>query len=131
MPSKSDMRAKPTLVLPNADSWSQCLSREAETSNGVWLVLAKKTIKGALTSLTYDEALDEALCYGWIDGQGYGRDDTSTVRHFSPRRPKSMWSKRNVGFIARLEGEGRMQARGLQEVGQCNCDRGINWIPDV
>ena len=110
-------RNHPVLTLANATEWAKWLSLEADTSDGVWIALIKKGATGA-TSLTYDEALDEALCYGFIDGPGYKRDEKIYVRKFTPRRPNSLWSKRNVGYIARLEDEGRMQPRGKREVRQ-------------
>ena len=90
------------------------------TSPGVWLVLARKG--GTVTSLTWQEAVDEALCVGWIDGQGRKRDaETSCVR-YTPRRRRSMWSQRNVSHVARLEAEGRMLAAGRAAVASAQAD---------
>lgn len=108
-------RDQPSLTLDDAAAWSRWLVREAETSDGVWLTLVKKGLSTP-TTLTYEAALDEALCHGWIDGQGFKRDETTYVRRFTPRRPGSLWSKRNVGYIERLESEGRMYPRGRLEV---------------
>ncbi|KAK5173034.1 uncharacterized protein LTR77_003156 [Saxophila tyrrhenica] len=111
----------PVLTVANATTWSQWLFREAETSVGVWLTLAKKGVTTP-TSLTYALALDEALCHGWIDGQAR-RNDASTYYHrFTPRTKTSSWSQRNVAHIARLEAEGRMTARGLLEVEKAKAD---------
>ena len=68
------------------------------------------------TKLTYGEALEEALCYGWIDGQLQKRDETTYFRRFTPRRPSSVWSRRNVEIVDRLTREGRMNPAGLEEV---------------
>jgi uncharacterized protein YdeI (YjbR/CyaY-like superfamily) len=74
------------------------------------------------TSLTYDEALEEALRYGWIDGQLRRADDTTYARRFTPRRAGSAWSKRNVVIVERLIGEGRMHPAGLAEVERAQAD---------
>lgn len=111
----------PTLVLANAALWRQWLAREGTTANGIWLTLAKKG-SSTPTSLTYSQALDEALCYGWIDGQARRGDDTTYSQRFTPRTAKSTWSKRNVGLVARLESENRMQEAGRAAVDQAKAD---------
>ena len=73
-------------------------------------------------SLTYAQALDEALCHGWIDGQIRRRDEATFFQRFTPRRARSAWSKRNVGHIERLTREGRMAAAGLAEVERAKAD---------
>jgi uncharacterized protein YdeI (YjbR/CyaY-like superfamily) len=78
-------------------------------------VLAKKGTREP-TSLTYDEALEEALCHGWIDGQVRRRDDSTYRQRFTPRRRRSPWSQRNTGIAERLIAEGRMHAAGVAEV---------------
>ena len=87
----------------------------------MWLTLAKKGA-AAPTSLTYDEALEEALCHGWIDGQIRGGDKDSYRQRFTPRTPRSGWSKRNVAIAERLMAEGRMQAPGLAAVERAKAD---------
>jgi uncharacterized protein YdeI (YjbR/CyaY-like superfamily) len=81
----------------------------------VWLALAKKAKPGP-TTLTYDEALEEALCFGWIDGQTSRRDDATYRTRFTPRRPRSAWSASNVERISRLTAAGRMHAAGIAAV---------------
>lgn len=81
---------------------------------GVWLKLAKKS--SGIPSVTYAEALDIALCYGWIDGLKRGFDKSYFLQKFTPRRARSIWSKRNVGKIAELIAAGRMQPAGMAEV---------------
>jgi uncharacterized protein YdeI (YjbR/CyaY-like superfamily) len=81
----------------------------------VRLVLAKKGT-ALQTVLSYDEALDEAICFGWIDGQLTRRDDTTFLRRFTPRTARSPWSKRNVAIAERLSASGRMHQSGLDEV---------------
>ncbi|KAI8628072.1 hypothetical protein F5Y19DRAFT_152105 [Xylariaceae sp. FL1651] len=111
----------PVLTVSDAAAWSDWLGRSAATSKGVWLTLAKKgTISP--TSLTYGQALDEALCQGWIDGQARGGDEHTYAQRFTPRAPKSLWSRRNVDHIARLEQEGRVTALGRAAVAAAKAD---------
>jgi uncharacterized protein YdeI (YjbR/CyaY-like superfamily) len=111
----------PELILPNASAWRRWLSGNHLHAPGLWLVLAKKgTVEP--TSLTYDQALEEALCHGWIDGQVRGRDERTFRQRFTPRRARSAWSARNVGIIERLLAEGRMQAAGLEAVESARAD---------
>jgi uncharacterized protein YdeI (YjbR/CyaY-like superfamily) len=85
------------------------------------LVFAKKG--GVKTiSLTYAQAVEEALCHGWIDGQGKSRDESSYTVRFTPRRPRSVWSKRNTGIAERLLREGRMQPAGISEMERAKAD---------
>ncbi len=109
------------LVVVDAIDWRAWLSEHHSTSPGVWLVLAKKGTTEP-TSLTYDQALDEALCQGWIDGQLQGRDEATFQRRFTPRKPKSIWSERNTTHIERLRREGRMQEAGEAEVARAQAD---------
>ncbi|KRF09307.1 hypothetical protein ASH00_06685 [Arthrobacter sp. Soil782] len=104
----------PELLLPDAQHWRVWLEENHASSSGVWLVLHKKG--GAVTTLTWATALDEALCFGWIDGQTRKRDGESSFQRFTPRGPQSIWSLRNVGHIERLEAEGKMQAAGRAAV---------------
>ena len=108
------------LVVADADALRAWLLVHHETSPGVWLALTRKG--GTVTSLTWQQAVDEALCVGWIDGQARARDsETSSIR-FTPRRARSMWSQRNVGHVARLEAEGRMLPAGQQAVQAAKSD---------
>jgi uncharacterized protein YdeI (YjbR/CyaY-like superfamily) len=108
------------LVVDDVCELREWLRAHSATSPGVWLVLTRKG--GTVTSLTWQQAVDEALCVGWIDGQGRKRDaETSCVR-FTPRGPRSMWSRRNVGHVARLEAEGRMLAAGRAAVAAAQAD---------
>jgi uncharacterized protein YdeI (YjbR/CyaY-like superfamily) len=111
----------PELVVANVGAWRKWLAKHHVKSTGVWLVLAKQgTTKP--TSLTYDEALEEALRYGWIDGQTRRADDATYFRRFTPRRARSVWSKRNVGIAEQLISDGRMHAAGLAEVERAQAD---------
>jgi uncharacterized protein YdeI (YjbR/CyaY-like superfamily) len=110
----------PELLLPDATEWRAWLEENFASSPGVRLVLHRKG--GAVTRLTYAGALDEALCYGWIDGQGSRRDEGSYLVRFTPRRSRSAWSAINVGHIARLEAEGRMRPAGQAAVAAAQAD---------
>ena len=103
----------PVLPFADADAWEAWLVANAD-AKGVWLKIAKKDSGHA--TVTYAEALDVALCHGWIDGQKRGFDAAWFLQRFTPRRAKSLWSKINVGHVARLTAAGRMRAGGLREV---------------
>jgi uncharacterized protein YdeI (YjbR/CyaY-like superfamily) len=109
------------LTVPDANGWRDWLEANHEQSDGVWLRLAKKGTSEP-TSLSYDQALEEAICHGWIDGQVRRFDELTFRQRFTPRRARSTWSKRNVGIVARLEGEDRMRAAGLAEVERAKAD---------
>lgn len=111
----------PSLVVANAGAWRRWLDKHHAESTGVWLLLSKQGTTRP-TSLTYDEALEEALRYGWIDGQLRRGNETTYSRRFTPRRARSAWSKRNVAIIERLIAEGRMHAAGLAEVERARAD---------
>ncbi|HEU4675434.1 MAG TPA: YdeI/OmpD-associated family protein [Motilibacteraceae bacterium] len=111
----------PELVVADQEAWRAWLAEHAEDQRGVWLVLAKKGTAEP-TRLTYDEALEEALCHGWIDGQVKRRDTATFQQRFTPRRARSPWSRRNTDIVARLLEEGRMQPRGHAEVERARGD---------
>jgi uncharacterized protein YdeI (YjbR/CyaY-like superfamily) len=111
----------PELVVPDARAWREWLGRHHAESPGVWLVLAKKGISEP-TSVLYEQALEEALCHGWIDGQVGRRDEATYRQRFTPRRRRSAWSKRNATIAERLLAEGRMHAAGIEEVERAKAD---------
>jgi uncharacterized protein YdeI (YjbR/CyaY-like superfamily) len=113
--------ATPELIVPNAGAWRRWLDRHHASSAGVRLVLAKKGVTMP-TSLDRTEALELALAYGWIDGQSSKRDQTTWTVRFTPRRPRSQWSKRNVGIVERLMAAGAMHPAGLAEVERAKAD---------
>jgi uncharacterized protein YdeI (YjbR/CyaY-like superfamily) len=116
------MAATPTdLVVADAQAWRAWLVEHHGQTEGVWLLLAKKGTTEP-TSLTYDQALEEALCHGWIDGQAKRLDDATYRQRFTPRRARSPWSARNVGIVARLTEEGRMHPAGIAEVERARAD---------
>lgn len=104
------------LVLPFASKkkWAAWLAKEHTKSSGVWLKLAKKG--SGISSVTYDEAVQVALCYGWIDGQKKGFDDQYWLQKFTPRGPKSIWSKINTEKAEKLIEGGEMKPAGLQAI---------------
>jgi uncharacterized protein YdeI (YjbR/CyaY-like superfamily) len=111
----------PELIVVDAAAWHTWLAGHHADETGVWLVLAKKGTTEP-TSLTYVQALDEALCHGWIDGQIGRRDERTFRQRFTPRRARSAWSKRNVGHVERLLREGRMHAAGIAHVERAKQD---------
>jgi uncharacterized protein YdeI (YjbR/CyaY-like superfamily) len=111
----------PELIMADAAAWRGWLGEHHAEPPGVWLVLAKKGTTEP-TTLTYDEALEEALCHGWIDGQARGRDEKTHLQRFTPRRARSSWSKRNVAIAERLLAEGRMHPAGAAEVERAKAD---------
>jgi uncharacterized protein YdeI (YjbR/CyaY-like superfamily) len=108
-------------VVADAAAWRAWLDQHEDDSDGVWLALAKKGTTGP-TTLTYAQALDEALCSGWIDGQKRSNDAATFLQRFTPRRRASLWSERNIGLVAALVAEGRMRSRGLAEVDRAKAD---------
>ncbi|MFG1624158.1 YdeI family protein [Kribbella sp. NPDC049227] len=109
------------LIVADAAGWHDWLAEHHREPDGVWLVLAKKNVTTP-TSLTYDQALEEALCHGWIDGQRKSRDQHTFIQRYTPRRSRSLWSQRNVGLVARMESEGRMLPAGRAEVERARAD---------
>jgi uncharacterized protein YdeI (YjbR/CyaY-like superfamily) len=117
----ADLPELPELVVADAAAWRAWLDTHHAEPSGVRLVLAKKGTTRP-TSLTYDQALDEALCYGWIDGQVGRRDDATYRQRFTPRTRRSPWSKKNVGNAERLLADSRMRPAGIAEVERARAD---------
>jgi len=109
------------LTVPDVDAWRVWLVEHVSEQTGVWLLLAKKGTTTP-TSLTYAQALQEALCQGWIDGQAKSVDEATYRQRFTPRRARSLWSRRNVGYVAELLAAGRMQLNGMAEVERAKAD---------
>lgn len=105
----------PELLVGDAPEWRRWLQGNHSTSKGVWLVLAKKGTTRP-TTLVYDDALAEAICFGWIDGQLGRRDNETFRRRFTPRNARSPWSQRNVGIAERLLASGRLHRSGEDEI---------------
>lgn len=104
----------PVRLFKDAAAWEAWLARHHAQSAGLWLRIAKAASK--TSSVSYAEALDVALCYGWIDGQKKGCDDATWLQKFTPRGKRSIWSKINREKVQRLIDTGRMQPAGLEAV---------------
>lgn len=104
----------PTIQFESKKKFADWLAKNYEVSAGVWLKIAKKAT--GIPTVTYTEALDVALCYGWIDGQRNSFDDQYFLQKYTPRRSKSIWSKINVGHVERLIKSGEMKPAGLKAV---------------
>ena len=110
----------PTLSFETPQDWETWLHEHHTNTKGIWLKLAKKG--AGISSVSYAEALDSALCYGWIDGQKASFDDKYWLQKFTPRGPKSMWSKVNCDKVAALTAAGRMQPAGIRQVELAQAD---------
>lgn len=113
----------PVMRFPDPMAWEAFLHEHHLSSPGIWLQISKKA--SPIPSVTYAEALEHALCYGWIDGQKGSWDEESFVQRFVPRRPRSIWSKINVEKVERLTSEGKMQPQGLKMVALAKANG--NW----
>jgi uncharacterized protein YdeI (YjbR/CyaY-like superfamily) len=110
----------PEIAFESPAAWAMWLRENHATSPGIWIRIAKKA--SGIPSVTHAEALDEALCYGWIDGQARSIDETYYGQKFTPRRARSMWSKRNREKVAALIEAGRMQPAGRRELDWAKAD---------
>jgi uncharacterized protein YdeI (YjbR/CyaY-like superfamily) len=104
----------------SAKDWARLLAKGHAKSSGVWLQFYKKG--SGIASVSYEEALAVALCYGWIDGQLKKHDEDSWLRKFTPRRPNSIWSKRNCKLVEQLTNSGKMRPAGLKEIAAAKAD---------
>jgi len=104
----------PTESFTGAGEWRRWLRKNHALSDGLWLRIFRND--SGVRTVTYAEALNEALCFGWIDGQKKKCDEKSWLQKFTPRRPRSLWSKRNRERVAQLIDEGRMAPAGLEQV---------------
>ncbi len=104
----------PVIHFESPREWEAWLDENHATSKGLWIKLAKKD--SGIASVSYQEALDAALCFGWIDGQKGAFDDRFWLQRFTPRGPKSKWSQINREKANQLAAQGKMKASGLAEV---------------
>lgn len=111
---------KPILYLETPEQWQAWLDEHGDSSPGVRLQLRKKA--STKPGFRYSEALDVALCYGWIDGQLNSLDEDFVLQSFTPRRARSVWSQRNRDHIARLTEEGKMRPAGIAQVEAAKAD---------
>lgn len=110
----------PVYMFENSQSWREWLDKNYTDQTGVWIKIAKKD--AGIQSITYAEALDEALCYGWIDGMRRGHDGRHFMQKFTPRRKRSLWSKVNIGKVEALIASGRMHEAGHAEIDRAKAD---------
>jgi uncharacterized protein YdeI (YjbR/CyaY-like superfamily) len=116
----SPERDEPVLAFASRAEWESWLARQHAISDCLWLQIAKKG--SGVATVSYAEALDVALCYGWIDGQKRKLDDRYWLQRFTPRRPRSPWSKINRAKAAELIERGEMRPAGLSEVERAKAD---------
>jgi uncharacterized protein YdeI (YjbR/CyaY-like superfamily) len=114
------LKTDPVLEFKTAKAFETWLMKNHDKSNGLWLKLFRKDSEQK--SISYAEALDIALCYGWIDGQKQAHDEQAWLQRFCPRGAKSIWSKKNTEHIERLINEGRMKPAGLEAVEKAKAD---------
>lgn len=108
------------LSFQTQEEWRSWLDQNHATTDGIWLRMYKKA--SGITKVNYDQALEEALCYGWIDGIVHKYDEVSYIQKFTPRRKQSMWSEINKGHITRLTSLGKMHTSGIAEVERAKKD---------
>ncbi|MGJ7905891.1 YdeI/OmpD-associated family protein [Actinopolyspora sp. H202] len=111
---------EPVLEFASGEEWRNWLADNHDDSSGVWLRIAKKN--AARTSVSYARALDEALCFGWIDAMKRSYDDSSWLQRFTPRKSRSKWSRINREHAERLVEEGRMCEPGHREIERAQQD---------
>lgn len=116
-PAKPELQVQP---FASAGTWEAWLEEHHASSEGVWIKFAKKGT--GIETVSYAEAVDAALCYGWIDGQVKRFDEEHWLQRFTPRRPRSKWSKINREKVARLIETGKMKPAGLREVERAQAD---------
>lgn len=104
----------PILEFADREAWARWLQDEHDGAPGVWLKIAKKA--SGITTVTHPQALEEALCRGWIDGQRAPHDETYFLQRFTPRGPRSKWSQINRDKATKLIEQGRMEPAGLAQV---------------
>lgn len=114
------LNSTPIIAFKTAEIFETWLETNHDISTGIWLKMYKKD-SGEQT-ITYAQALDEALCFGWIDGQRKSFDEKTFLQKFCPRRPKSIWSKINIGHVERLSEAKRMRPAGMKAVDQAKED---------
>jgi len=110
----------PVISFASRAEWEDWLGANHAAASGVWLKIAKKGSR--IETVTHPEALETALCYGWIDGQRKGLDQTFFLQKFTPRGPRSTWSRINRDKVERLIREKKMRSAGLREVKRAKAD---------
>ncbi len=119
-PAMDPKPGEPVLLFQTAAAFERWLAKQHRSASVVWIKCAKK--QTGIPSITWTEAVDVALCYGWIDGQAKSFDDRHFLQRYTPRRATSVWSKLNRERVARLVAAGRMQPAGLAEIERAKAD---------
>lgn len=120
MAEQTGKDGRPIIAFASQEEWEAWLEAEHGASGGIWIKLAKKG--SGVPSIAFAEALESALCYGWIDSQAASLDDRFYLQRFTPRRARSKWSKINRDKIAELTRQGRMKSAGLEQVELAKAD---------
>ena len=120
MPGTARRSPDPVRRFASRAAWEAWLAKNHGKAKGIWLELARK--ESGLRSVSRPDALEAALCYGWIDGQAASVDEQWWRQRFTPRRPRSKWSKINCAAVARLHAEGRLAPAGIREMEAARCD---------
>ena len=115
-----ELAGRPLIAFAQQADFEDWLEKNQGTTSGIWLMIAKK--HSGIASVSYQEAVDSAICYGWIDGQKRAYDDSYFLQGFTPRRARSVWSKVNLERVDRLIKDGRMRPAGLREVEAAKAD---------
>ncbi|WP_228637638.1 YdeI family protein [Microtetraspora sp. AC03309] len=110
----------PVIEFPSGDAFEEWLEQEHDRSDGLWVKIAKKD--SGIATVSYGEALDVALCFGWIDGQKAAFDETHWLQRFTPRRARSRWSKINCDRVVGLAELGLVRPAGLREIERARAD---------
>ncbi len=120
---------KPLLLVETQHDWRDWLERNHEQSTGIWLVAWKKATGKPF--IPFGDAVDEALCFGWVDSKINKLDEERAMRLFTPRNPKSLWSRINKGKIARLTQQGRIAPAGMRLVEGAKSDGSWNVYDEI
>ena len=110
----------PIIPFPSSAAWVKWLEGNHASSEGVWLKIAKKA--SGITTITIQDAIEAALCFGWIDGQRQSFDEHWFLQRFTPRRPNSRWSQINRDKVVSLIARGHMRPAGLREIERAKAD---------
>jgi len=123
MPKSNEIPDSEPLMFATRDDWREWLEENHGCSEGIWLAYYKKNT--GKPSVTYDEAVEEALCFGWIDSQVKSIDDERYMQRYTPRKKSSVWSQANKERVRRMIMEGRMTEQGMAAV--LEAQKGGNW----
>lgn len=126
---KSKLRDKPELKFKARSEWRKWLENNHDSSTGIWLVMFKQA--SGMPTISYDDAVEEAICFGWIDSTANSKDEKSSLLYFAPRKPKSPWSKLNKTRIDKLMRTGQMHVSGLAKITKAKDDGSWTVYDDI